>query len=113
MDAEGLLVLGVDDPNYRPSKLQTCIASGLPLLVVIHEESTLNETLAQAGPGVQVVKFGMGADHDGNRVALRAFLADVAQKRRWPRSERSLLTARDAAEGHAALFNRVLEARKK
>jgi hypothetical protein len=112
MNAEGLLVLGVDDPNYRPSKLQTCIASGLPLLVVIHAESTLNETLAQAGPGVQVVKFGMGADHDGNRVALRTFLADVAQKRRWPRSERSFLTARDAAERHAALFNRVLEARK-
>lgn len=114
MDAEGLLVLGVDDPNYRPSKLQTCIASELPLLVVIHAESTLKETLAQAGPGVQVVKFGAGAaDHDDNRVALRAFLADVAQKRRWPRSERSFLTAQDAAEGHAALFNRVLEAQKK
>lgn len=114
VDAAGLLVLGVDDPNYRPSKLQTCIASGLPLLVVIHAESTLNETLAQAGPGVQVVKFGAGAmDHDGNRVASRTFLADVAQKRRWPRTERSFLTPQDAAEGHAALFNRVLEARKK
>lgn len=113
MDAEGLLVLGVDDPNYRPSKLQTCIASGLPLLVVIHAESTLIETLPQAGPGVQVLKFGMGAaDHDGNRVALRTFLADVAQKRCWPRSERSFLTTQDAAEAHAALFNRVLEARR-
>ena len=114
MDAEGLLVLGVDDPNYRPSKLQTCIASGLPLLVVIHAESSLKETLAQAGPGVQVVKFGTGAtDHDGNRVALRTFLADVTHKRRWPRSERSFLTPQDAAEGHAALFNRVLKTRKK
>jgi hypothetical protein len=114
MDAEGLLVLGVDDRNYRPSKLQTCIASGLPLLVLMRADSALCQTLTQAGPGVQVVKFGTGAaDHDGNRVALRTFLADVAQKRRWPRSERSFLTAQDAAEGHAALFNRVLEARKK
>ena len=114
MDAEGLLVLGVDDRNYRPSKLQTCIASGLPLLVLMRADSALCQTLEQAGPGVHVVKFGGGAaDHASNRVALRTFMADVAQKRRQPRSERLFLTPQDAAEEHAALFNRVLEPRQK
>jgi hypothetical protein len=86
----------------------------LPLLVLMRADSALCQTLEQAGPGVHVVKFGGGtADQDSNRVALKTFMADVAQKRRQPRGERLFLTPQDAAEGHAALFNRVLEARKK
>lgn len=114
MDAAGLLVLGVDDRNYRPSKLQTCIASGLPLLVVMHADSALGETLEQAGAGVHVLKFrASAADHDTNRVALKTFIADVVQKCRWPRSERLFLGPQDAAEGHAALFDCVVESRKR
>jgi len=107
--AEGLLVLGVDDANYRPSKLQTCIASGKPLLVVVHADSAMIRVLDQAGPGVQVVRFGGAEDDDDrNRAAVRDFLADVAQKRRWTNAERSFLSPQDAAAGHAELFNRVV-----
>ena len=114
MEAAGLMVLGVDDLNYRPSKLQTCIASGLPLLVVMHADSELAKTVEQAGPGVHVVKFGgSAADHDRNRAALRNYLSGVKEKCRGARSERSFLTPQDAAEGHAALFNRVVEPRPK
>ena len=107
---DGLLVLGVDDPNYHPSKLQTCLAAGLPLLVVAHADSALPQMLARSGPGVHVVKFG-GADVDrgGNRAAVMTFFGEVAAKKRWTRSERLFLSPTDAAEGHAALFDRVVE----
>jgi len=108
VEAAGIIVLGVDDLNYRPSKLQTCIASGLPLLVVVRRSSQLVKTLEQAGPGVHAVEFGGAAgDHNGNGVAIRAFLADVAAKRRWPRGTRRFLTPQEAAQQHAALFDRV------
>ena len=80
----------------------------------MHADSELAKTVEQAGPGVHVVKFGGGtADHDRNRASLRAFLSGVKEKRREARPKRSFLTPQDAAEGHAALFNRVVESRLK
>jgi hypothetical protein len=109
-DADGLLVLGVDDPNYRPSKLQTCLAAGLPLLVVAHADSELPLMLARSGPGVHVLKFGgADADHSANVSAVVKFFGEVAAKQRWTRSKRLFLSPTDAAEGHAALFDRVVE----
>jgi len=113
-DADGLLVLGVDDPNYRPSKLQTCLAAGLPLLVVAHADSALPQMLARSGPGVHVLKFGgADADHSANVSAVVKFFGEVAAKQRWTRSKRLFLSPTDAAEGHAALFDRVVDSRGK
>lgn len=111
---DGLLVLGVDDPNYRPSKLQTCLAAGLPLLVVARADSALPQILAQSGPGVHVVKFGgADVDHSANRAAVVKFFSEVAARQRWTRSKRLFLSPTDAAEGHAALFDRVVDSRGK
>ena len=110
LGASGLLVLGVDDPNYRPSKLQTCIATGLPLLVVLNAHSGLSQTLEQSGPGVHVVKFGGREDsRASNKKAVAGFAEDVAKGRKWGRSERSFLTPDAAAQGHASLFDQVLD----
>jgi glycosyltransferase involved in cell wall biosynthesis len=105
--ADGLLVLCVDDPNYRPSKLQTYLATGLPLLVTVHADSALRRDLANAGPGVHVVLFGGGtATRETNRFAVEKFLGEV--KRCAPSiSKRSFLAPRQAAEAHARLFDKV------
>ena len=114
LGANGLLVLGVDDPNYRPSKLQTCLATGLPLLVVLNVDSGLAPTLEQSGPGVHVVKFGSRkASRETNKNAVAVFVEDVAKGRKWDRRERSFLTPDAAARGHAALFEQLLEAARR
>jgi len=108
--ADGLLVLGVDDPNYRPSKLQTYLASGLPVLVLVHSSSRLATELASAGPGVRVVTFDAGgAARRRNVEAVRGFLADVQGGIRWSAAERKVLGPDASAGHHARFFEQVLE----
>jgi glycosyltransferase involved in cell wall biosynthesis len=105
--ADGLLVLCVDDPSYRPSKLQTYLATGLPLLVTVHTDSALRRDLADVGAGVYVVLFGGGtATREANKVAVEKFLGEV-RRRASPQVAGSFLTPRQAAEGHARLFDQV------
>lgn len=106
--ADGLLVLCVDDPNYRPSKLQSYLATGLPLLVSMHTDSPLCRDLAHAGRGVHIVRFGGGeVEREANKLALRDFLRDVTLAKA-PMGERRFLVPRQAAEAHARLFDRVI-----
>lgn len=111
--AHGLLVLGVDDPSYRPSKLQTCLASGLPVLAVLRGDSDLCGLLGRCGPGVHVVRFGaqggFGAD---NEAATAAFVEEAAGRRRWEPEGRNLLKAEEAAFRHAELFDRICSSRR-
>jgi hypothetical protein len=110
--ADGLLILGVDDPNYRPSKLQTCIATGLPVLILTHSASSFGKMTDRSGPGIHIVSFGDEGRHtQGNREAVRRFLGEVTQGRRWSRTKGAFLSPWDAAAGHAELFNRVAAGR--
>jgi glycosyltransferase involved in cell wall biosynthesis len=112
--ADGLLVLGVDDANYRPSKLQTYLAAGLPVLVLVHGDSRLVSELASVGPGVHVVTFeGPDVARARNLEAVQRFLAEVEAGVRWPAAERKVLRPEDSAEHHARLFERILESTKK
>ena len=54
--ADGLLVLGVDDPNYQPSKLHTYMGTGLPVMVLCHQQSDVSRQL-QGVEGVKVLRF--------------------------------------------------------
>ena len=54
--ADGLLVLGVDDPGYQPSKLHTYLATGLPMMVLCHDRSDLPRQL-EGAEGVKVLRF--------------------------------------------------------
>ena len=113
-DADGLLVLGVDDPNYRPSKLQTYLATGLPVLVLVHAASALAGEMAVAGPGIHVVTFDGGKmARPRNIEAVRRFLAEVKAGDRWSIDERRILGPEVSAEHHARLFERVLEVTKR
>lgn len=105
--ADGLLVLGVDDPNYRPSKLHTYLATGLPVLVVVHERSDLVKWLGSAGPGIHVVRFGEATHAESNQRAVEAFVAEVESAKRWNIAERAVLLPAVAATEHTKFFDRV------
>jgi glycosyltransferase involved in cell wall biosynthesis len=107
--ADGLLVLGVDDANYRPSKLQTYLATGLPVLVLLHEDSALAGEMSEAGRGVHTMIFGPAADRRAaNLAALQGFRAEVAAGMRCSPGQRSLLSPASSAEHHAELFEDVV-----
>jgi hypothetical protein len=108
--ADGLLVLGVDDPNYRPSKLHTYLATGLPVLVVVHECSGLVKWLESSGPGIHVVRFGESQHIERNLLAVRSFAEDVESAKRWKIEERAILVPGAAVAEQAEFLSKIKKA---
>ncbi|MFM6175459.1 MAG: glycosyltransferase [Sphaerospermopsis kisseleviana] len=109
--ADGLLVLGVDDPNYRPSKLHTYLATGLPVLAILHADSPLAAQLPAESPCVHVLRFGRSGLESDNRHAVSAFLNALKPGgRRALPEERGILTPALSAAHHARFFECVVDA---
>jgi len=53
-DADALLIFGSDDPSYTASKLFPYILARKPLLVIVHEESSIVEMVNRTRSGVVV-----------------------------------------------------------
>ena len=102
--ADGLLVLGVDDPNYQPSKLHTYLATGLAVLVLCHERSDLKRQL-NGIEGVNILSFG-GPNEDQVEGGMREYFQKVNEGRRWP--NRLRLTAKEAAISHLRFFTKII-----
>lgn len=107
----GLLVLGVDDVAYMPSKLFNFALSGKPLLGCFVASSPPAQLLAQT-PGLgHLLTFGAGEPTTTAGIAaVTAFLTEVQARRQFDR--RTLLEPHLApamARRHAALFERVCE----
>jgi len=102
--ADGLLVLGVDDPNYQPSKLHTYLATGLAVLVLCHERSDLKRQL-NGIEGVNILSFG-GPNEDQVEGGMREYFQNVNEGRRWP--NRLRLTAKEAAISHLRFFTKII-----
>ena len=82
MDADGLLVLGVDDPAYSPSKLFLYGLSGKPLLACMRTGSVVDEYFDDAPDLGHLTHFG-GACPDAVSESLPtmfAFLQQVARR---------------------------------
>jgi hypothetical protein len=111
--ADGLLVLGVDDPAYMPSKLFLYASTGKPLLASIRFDSQVNDYFAKYVDLGRLMHFGRGAaDETENDEALRFFLQDMASEKSFARTEvRHDLSAQKMAERHAELFNGIASAR--
>ena len=125
--ADGLLVLGVDDPNYQPSKLHTYLATGLPVMVLCHRQSDLPRQM-ESVEGVKVLRFegerrpsfaanscGGAASSiaeasedksEGSQGGIGQYLQNVKDGRRWPGRRR--LTAREAAISHLGYFTKII-----
>ncbi len=110
--SRGLLVLGVDDGAYVPSKLFTYALTGLPLLAALRAESPAVDSFAAAPSMGHVMTFGADdRDEPGHVAVMRAFLTAVrVGTRRAPGTDLAPFLAPGMAARHAALFNRIVDA---
>jgi hypothetical protein len=109
-DADGLLILGVNDPAYMPSKLFLYGLTGKPILACLHPDSVVNEYFARARDLGRLIPFERKPDdlHD-DRASMHAFLDDVTNQRTTDR--RAMLAewlAPAMARRHAELFDACL-----
>jgi glycosyltransferase involved in cell wall biosynthesis len=108
--ADGLLVLGVDDPAYMPSKLFLYASTGKPLLASMRHDSQVNTYFAKYADLGRLMSFGSAVStEERNDEALRLFLQDLAEKKTFSRAEvRRDFSAARMAEQHAELFERIV-----
>jgi hypothetical protein len=108
LEADGALVLGVDDRGYVPSKLLSYALSGKPLLASLRRDGPAYEQMQSASGMGHVIGF----DPDGEASLAEAeqtmakFLGEVADRRLFDR--RTILEpflAPGMAERHAELFD--------
>src|SRR5205085_4334566 len=69
-DADALLVFGSDDPAYTASKIFPYVLARKPLLVVVHEQSSVADIVRQCRAGV-VITFDQedGIDRVAERIS--------------------------------------------
>ncbi len=112
MDADGLLVLGVDDQAYSPSKLFLYGLSGKPILACMHASSVVDEYFNRAPDLGHLIHFGGGhaGAVPGDLSSMLAFLQEVANRKISDR--RAILEewlAPAMAHRHAEFFDRCLK----
>jgi len=108
--ADALLVLGVDDPAYMPSKLFLYALTGKPLLASMHWQSQVNDYFNRFPELGTLIHFGalVGMESDEDSQIL-CFLNDVIERkdirrdRIW-KAHSALLMAFQ----HAELFQRCV-----
>jgi hypothetical protein len=106
LQARGVLILGVDDPAYMPSKLFTYALTGKPLLASLHRDSQVNQYFQEAPELGRVIHFGNAPEQEAAQdEQVRLFLYEMAAQQSFNRAEQiapylSPATARQ----HAALF---------
>lgn len=110
--ADGLLVLGVDDPAYMPSKLFLYASTSKPLLASMRHDSQANPYFTKYPDLGRLMSFGSSENtEERNDEALRLFLRDLAEGKRFARTEeRRDFSAKRMAERHAELFERIVAA---
>jgi hypothetical protein len=103
LEADALLLLGSEDPNYVPSKLATVAMAGKPALAVVHRGSELETQLEKLGCAT-IARVGETAAGDVATVA--EFL--VTRPSRLAREEQlQALTARARTRELCALLDRA------
>lgn len=108
-NADGLLVLGVEDPAYMPSKLFSYSRSGKPLLAsLVSGSQALN--YFQNTPDIgHVVTFGDLIKNDKSDLMIKVFLEEVLQEKDFKRKEIPKKYSDLAmAKKHVANFEKVI-----
>jgi len=110
--ADGVLILGVDDPSYMASKLFAYLATGKPLLAVVRAGSVMLPFLRNT-PGATVLEFAAdGATEKNAREQARDYLAAVRMRRVFDREDAlSSHTAATMTFRLARFFDKCVEHR--
>lgn len=111
-EADGLLVLGVDDPGYTPSKLFGYLLFGKPVLASLLSGTPAQAFLCEHPDFAERIDFDMQnqVDIPAAMTALRVLIAQLEHKVRFDRRDalQAQLSPAMAAE-HAALFEQCVE----
>jgi hypothetical protein len=108
--ADGLLILGVDDPAYMPSKLFLYALTGKPLLVCLHARSQANRYFAELPNLGHLIHFECDRNAPDELSLLKKFLDEVRDRTHFDR--RILLDpylSPSLARRHADFFQRCLK----
>lgn len=108
--SDGLLVLGVDDAGYFPSKLFTYALSGKPLLACLRADSAARVLFDRMPNLGHLMPFEEGASDPlgDNLAAMTAFLTQVRRRDHFDRrSDIDEYLAPAMARKHAVLFERI------
>ena len=110
LDADGLLILGVDDPAYMPSKLFTYALTGKPLLVSLHARSQANGYFSEMPTLGRLIHFdGSPNSTIETDTMVECFVDDLVHERHFERErEISPYLSSAAAQRHADFFERCL-----
>jgi glycosyltransferase involved in cell wall biosynthesis len=107
LEADGALVLGVDDEGYMPSKLYTYALSGKPLLGIFRRSSAAHNAFIDEPRLGHLLSFGSnGVSDDVGIESVKLFLDEVAAHASFDR--RTVVTNHLSvamAAQHARLFN--------
>ena len=108
--ADGLLVLGVDDPAYMPSKLFPYALTGKPLLACMHARSQVNDYFQRLPEIGTLIHFdGPAENRDAEDMRLLDFLKQVAERKNFVRENvRAEFSAAAMARKHAELFDQIV-----
>jgi hypothetical protein len=110
-EADGLIVLGVDDPAYMPSKLFTYALTGKPLLGCFHADSQAARYFERIPALGHLIRFdleGCARIQDDMKV-VRIFLRAARERERADRSQAlSDYLPKPMAARHAELFERCI-----
>jgi hypothetical protein len=114
-DADFLVVLGSDDPQYSPSKVYPYLLAGRPVVSILHESSPVVDLMRRAGFGpVITFRSQAGIAEAARRLATEwpAFLATLSEPRVAPEVLTRTFSARELTRWQADLFARVLRLRE-
>ena len=107
--ADGLIVLGVEDPAYMPSKLFSYSRSGKPLLASL-VEGTQAKKYFQTTPEIgHLITFGKTGGNNDEEDVVKAFVEEVIQGREIQRPQvREKYSDQAISRQHAEIFEKCL-----
>ena len=107
--ADGLLILGVDDPAYMPSKLFLYALTGKPLLVCLHPQSQAEEYFQKTPEIGHLIQFENQMTEESDLQSVKDFLDEVRQRKLMDRKKALNPWLSSAmSRQHVELFERCL-----
>ena len=106
--SHGLLILGVDDPGYVPSKLFMCALSGKPLLASFRTDAPAVRLFSKQPALGHLLTFGETTLYPHALSVVREFVREVKDRREFDRRrEIADYLAPAMARRHVRLFDRI------